>query len=657
MNLSIGLPPLTMAKNNAITPEYLYYFEMDQAPAPSAADDLPSQKSGGWKQRLARALFFGLVKICLVVFTLSAPIAAPIDDSGSKKEHSIRGADALRAQMSALRGELADYKRIRTFLGNDDGDGSNQLARARYLIETLPTHEDASAAAWRIAAIASLNLESGTLAGIESEYRLLRGAVGWDFGPESQPVQRGFAPVTPEDLGEGNSAGATPGVLPLTDGIVATGSFDGSLPNGLYRILIVREGGLEEHADAYEGGIAVNGVPVNARSDSDRTGESNSHARAVGHAIQSWAVVHDGRLQIDFSGLTADRTISAVIAEQIEIDKIDLQPRVAETFAEALGSIGPASGPSRKTRPGPSRSAKRTVGAVPQQAGTVTAAAPEKPARAANARISSGFGFAARRQSASFPGSVAPPQTAAAPSVVEAESAAGADFESALEGEEGTVFEDRQILVKRSAGKGSDSDGQAVDLGSLLDDGSLSGVFLCESDLCTDLPPIADEPDLLAAFELLGDWLQDPANLNADWSDLESVLAARAAGSEIAAVYAFDVDSEGWTDVELRLSAGSGLFVWLDGEYIFGASETGVFVDDLNFEYRIELDDLSAGPHFLQLLSENHGGAPGYALELRGTPTGGVVLAATQVPEPSSLIVLGLGLIGLGVFARSRRFS
>ena len=200
--------------------------------------------------------------------------------------------------------------------------------------------------------------------------------------------------------------------------------------------------------------------------------------------------------------------------------------------------------------------------------------------------------------------------------------------------------------MKRSSGEGDDTPGLAVDLGSLLDDASLSGIFMCLTDPCDTLADFSVEPDLTPAAALLGDWLDDPENLSDAWIDLETVLAGRDLGSEIATVYEFD--SESWTDVELRVSAGSGLFVWLDGDFIFGGSQTETFTDDLGFEYIIALPDLPGGKHYLQILSESHVSAQGYALELRGTP----VIATTSVSEPGTLSLFGIALLGLIAFRK-----
>lgn len=182
-------------------------------------------------------------------------------------------------------------------------------------------------------------------------------------------------------------------------------------------------------------------------------------------------------------------------------------------------------------------------------------------------------------------------------------------------------------------------------------------MFMCLSEPCSDTPAIAPEPDLTAAADELGDWLGNPETLPEDWEELADVLAARGDGSEVAIVYEFDIEEGGWTDVELRASSGGGLFVWLDGEYIFGASESGAFTDDLNFEYSVLLPDLAGGKHFLQFLLEDHTGDQDFAFELRGTPVSNTNVAATSVTEPGTVALFAAGIFGLAVARRQRKLA
>lgn len=609
-----------------------------------------------------RIMAAGLASVSLLILASTATAAPSSFDqpkavqTPTNPSTPLRGLDALKAQMNAMESGLENLRRLRTFFDTANFNETAILKRAERLIKTLPQDENAGDAAWRIAAVASLTLSSGTLADVDVDdaYRLTPGAMGWDLGPEGARVHTGFVPVSPANLKNADAAQATSGITALSDGIVALNKFEASLPNGLYRIVIVRDGAdNEDPSDSpFGGAISVNGAPLVSQIGNDRdsvkmtgndrkvatTGKSGSRPTALGLAIEGWAIVENGQLNVGFDGLPKGRAITAIIAEPFELDKLEISPAVMDTLAESLGDVATAAGPkANSARQGPrfgrvfgraaASSSSAAAGTRPKS-GTKTGSAPRRASTAPNR-------FASTRAR------VTPDSVSEQTSVVDT-------VKTLASTSDVPAFEERQLLVKRSIGDSPDTPGLAVDLGSLLDDASLNGVFICLTDPCEPSPALAPEPDLAAAAALLGDWLADPENLAPDWIDLETVLAGRSAGSEVAMVYEFEIGTDSWTNVELRASAGSGLFVWLDGTYIFGASEAGAFVDDLNFEYILELPDLSGGTHFLQVLSESHIADQGFAFELRGTP----VSATTSVSEPGTLALFGFTLLGLGALRR-----
>lgn len=145
----------------------------------------------------------------------------------------------------------------------------------------------------------------------------------------------------------------------------------------------------------------------------------------------------------------------------------------------------------------------------------------------------------------------------------------------------------------------------------------------------------ATAPDLSAANAALGNWLVDPAHLNANWSALPSIPNSWAPGSEVAVMYRFDTLSA--TNVVAKFGVDNGIYVWLDGTYLFGARGPGSFVPG---EYTVNIGDLVAGTHYLQLVLEDHGVVNGYDVNI----TADTFVPAPGVPEPASLALAALGL-------------
>ena len=157
----------------------------------------------------------------------------------------------------------------------------------------------------------------------------------------------------------------------------------------------------------------------------------------------------------------------------------------------------------------------------------------------------------------------------------------------------------------------------------------------------------ATAPDLSAAAPALGDWLTNPQSLNSNWTAEASIPNTWTPGDKVGIIYQFD--TLGATNVEASFGVDNGIFARLDGEYIFGARSSGGVSPG---EYVLNLGDLDAGTHYLQLLLEDHGGSNGYVVDITadtfipGPPT-------AQISEPGPLAVLGLGLVAL-TFVRRR---
>ena len=167
-----------------------------------------------------------------------------------------------------------------------------------------------------------------------------------------------------------------------------------------------------------------------------------------------------------------------------------------------------------------------------------------------------------------------------------------------------------------------------------------TGYFPVTNDSTVNFPT---PPDLSTASAALGNWLTDPLHLNSNWNHLSSIPNFWTPGTEVAVMYEFD--TLGATGVHASFGVDNGIFVWLDGNYLFGARAAGTHVPG---EYQIPVGDLTAGTHFLQLLLEDHGVTDGYDVLITAEEfTPGPGPGDGQAPEPATLALLGIALAAL----------
>jgi hypothetical protein len=153
-------------------------------------------------------------------------------------------------------------------------------------------------------------------------------------------------------------------------------------------------------------------------------------------------------------------------------------------------------------------------------------------------------------------------------------------------------------------------------LGTALDD--TQPQFPCAAGQCGD-PTInpAPEPDLSSASSILGDWLSSPPSLNANWSGPQAIPPSWDLNTETAIVYEIDAGRCGLTNVTGSFGVDNGIFVWVNGAYIFGALDPGTAVAG---EYSVGFGNLSPGKNFVQILREDHGVANDYTVAITGVP-------------------------------------
>jgi hypothetical protein len=142
-----------------------------------------------------------------------------------------------------------------------------------------------------------------------------------------------------------------------------------------------------------------------------------------------------------------------------------------------------------------------------------------------------------------------------------------------------------------------------------------------------------NSPNLAAAVAALGDWLNHPPSLNANWTFLTTIPASWNVNEESAIIYPVVVGSNGLTDVRGDFDADNGLFVWVNGQYKFGGVAPGFSSPAGQYEYtNVSLGDLPPGTNYIQVLREDNGVGTGYSVRITHSRLGPLLPTIVQSP-------------------------
>jgi hypothetical protein len=87
--------------------------------------------------------------------------------------------------------------------------------------------------------------------------------------------------------------------------------------------------------------------------------------------------------------------------------------------------------------------------------------------------------------------------------------------------------------------------------------------------------------------------------------------------------------------------------VFVNGQQVAKENAEG-YTKYWEYTFSLPASLFSAGDNTIEVLAEDHGGATFFDLELTGDVT------SAPVPEPGTITLLGIGMLGLAVFGKRR---
>lgn len=171
-------------------------------------------------------------------------------------------------------------------------------------------------------------------------------------------------------------------------------------------------------------------------------------------------------------------------------------------------------------------------------------------------------------------------------------------------------------------------------IGFLLNTNGSGDPFACNDVACGDQSlRFLTPPTLSGASGALGNWLQSPAAPTGSWSAPRSIPSQWASNTESAIIYKVN-SATSIVNAKVNLGVDNGVFLWMDGQYKFGARDPGGAILG---EYSVNLGTLSAGSHYLQVLREDHGQLTDYTVRMTGE-TGPQTLPTFTPPQSTGLV-------------------
>lgn len=186
------------------------------------------------------------------------------------------------------------------------------------------------------------------------------------------------------------------------------------------------------------------------------------------------------------------------------------------------------------------------------------------------------------------------------------------------------------------------------------------------------VPPQGDTPWLVACFEDMGSYVKLTMSASgliddefvSDWlfnfnpakevEDLHFAFVSGIAADDPISTGedAFKADGDGYYDIEFAFpTSGSRFEGGLTSVYNITLDGGGLTAADFAFIESGHKDDKGTGPHYSAAHVQSIGAAPGTSAWIGATGTG----TCDPVPEPASMTLLGLGLVGLALRRRSRK--